>query len=186
MKKLFQLLRPALISYLIMTIICGFIYTITVTGFANALFQKQANGSIISILQENDITRDYGSLLIAQEFTSPKYLIGRPSGITNLSPVSIEQDEKLKERIAWLLSLDPDNKSSIPIDLIVSSASGVDPNITPEAAEYQVKRIAKIRGIKEETVRMIVNKYTTTRFLGFLGEPAVNVLQVNLALDGLQ
>jgi K+-transporting ATPase ATPase C chain len=120
-----------------------------------------------------------------REFTKPKYLIGRPIGITNLSPASKEQEKLVKERIDWWHSFDLSNKADIPIDLVTASGSGVDPNISPEAAEYQVLRIANERNMNENDVRKIIKKYTCGRFLGFWGEPSVNVLKVNLALDGL-
>lgn len=185
MNKTFRLVRPALLCFLIMTILCGVIYTAAVTGIAQLIFPKQANGSIITVTLNDGTKKEYGSALIAQEFTDAKYLIGRPMGITNLSPVSDEQKELVIERTDWLQSIDPDNTADIPIDLVTASGSGVDPNITPEAAEYQVSRIARERGISEEDIRGIIEKYTTGRFLGFWGEPAVNVLKVNLALDGL-
>jgi K+-transporting ATPase ATPase C chain len=129
---------------------------------------------------------EYGSSLIAQEFIKPEYLIGRPSGTTNLSPLSSEQEKLVRQRIDWWHAFDPGNTLDIPVDLVTASGSGADPNISPEAAEYQVARIAKERGMSGEAVRKIIKRYTTGRFLGFWGEPAVNVLDVNLMLDGLQ
>jgi K+-transporting ATPase ATPase C chain len=105
--------------------------------------------------------------------------------MTNLSATSAEQEELIKQRITWWQSFDTENKADIPMDLITASGSGVDPNVSPEAAEYQVVRIARERNISEDIVRDIINKYTSRRFMGFWGEPAVNVLKVNLALDGL-
>jgi K+-transporting ATPase ATPase C chain len=128
---------------------------------------------------------NYGSELLAQEFTRPEYLIGRPIGVTNLSPVSEEQKKLVQERIDWWHAFDPNNAAVIPMDLVTASGSGVDPNISPEAAEYQVIRIAMARNMEEDEVRSIIQTYTSGRFLGFIGEPAVNVLKVNLALDGL-
>lgn len=168
-----------------MTILCGVIYPGIVTGIAQAVFPKQANGSIIMVMLEDGTQKDYGSALLAQEFTRPEYLIGRMMGTTNLSPVSSEQKKLVQERIAWWHSFNPENNADIPMDLVTASGSGVDPNISPGAAEYQVSRIAKQRGISEDIIREIINKSTTGRFLGFWGEPAVNVLKVNLTLDGL-
>ncbi|OJU18437.1 MAG: potassium-transporting ATPase subunit C [Clostridiales bacterium 43-6] len=185
MKKLLKTLRPALVCLLIFTVICGILYTGAVTGIAQLIFPDKANGSIITVTLKDGTKKQIGSELIAQEFTKPEYLIGRPSGTSNLSPVSEEQKKKVDERIQWWHTFDPDNKADIPSDLITASGSGVDPNISLAAAEYQISRIAKTRNISEDDVRKIVKQYTTGRFLGFWGEPAVNVLKVNLALDGL-
>jgi K+-transporting ATPase ATPase C chain len=168
-----------------MTVLCGIVYPGIVTGVAQAVFPSEANGSIITVTLKDGTTKSFGSELIAQEFTKPVYLIGRPLGTTNLSALSEEQAMLVRERIDWWHSLDPSNTADIPMDLITASGSGVDPNISPEAAEYQVARIARERGISEDEVRSIVSKFTTGRFLGFWGEPAVNVLKVNLTLDGL-
>lgn len=185
MKDYIKLLKPAFLCFMIMTIICGIIYTGIVTGIAQAIFADKADGSIIAVTLKDGTVKEYGSDLIAQEFTEPKYLIGRPMGTTNLSPVSEEQKKLVQQRIDWWQSFDPDNKADIPADLITASGSGVDPNITPASAEYQVARIARERDISQNLVRDIISKYTTGRLLGFWGEPAVNVLKVNLALDGL-
>lgn len=185
MKNLIKMLKPALICLAIMTVLCGVIYPGIVTGIAQVVFGDKANGSIITVTLADGTERTYGSALIAQEFTRPEYLIGRPMGTTNLSPVSTAQKTIVQERIDWLHSIDPDNKSDIPMDLATASGSGVDPNISPEAAEYQVARIARERNMSEDAVRAIIKRYTSGRFLGFWGEPAVNVLKVNLALDGL-
>lgn len=185
MKDYIKLLKPAFLCFMIMTIICGIIYTGIVTGIAQAIFADKADGSIIAVTLKDGTVKEYGSDLIAQEFTEPKYLIGRPMGTTNLSPVSEEQKKLVQQRIDWWQSFDPDNKADIPADLITASGSGVDPNITPASAEYQVARIARERDISQNSVRDIISKYTTGRLLGFWGEPAVNVLKVNLALDGL-
>lgn len=185
MAKTMKILRPALMCFLIMTILCGILYTAAVTGIARLIFPSQSGGSIITVTLKDGSQKEYGSAFIAQEFTRPEYLIGRPMGTTNLSPVSSEQKALVQERVQWLQSLDPENTADIPMDLVTASGSGVDPNITPEAAEYQVARLAKEREMDEDDVRAAIKKYTTERFLGFLGEPAVNVLKVNLALDGL-
>jgi len=185
MKDILKALKPALLSLAIMTLLCGVIYTGAVTVFAQVIFPNQADGSIISVTLKDGTKKDYGSALIAQEFTDSKYLIGRPMGTTNLSPTSEHEKKLVEDRITWWHNLEPENTSSIPMDLVTASGSGVDPNISPEAAEYQIARIARIRGINQEQVRQIVSKYTSGRFLGFWGDPAVNVLKVNLALDGL-
>lgn len=185
MKKSMNLLRPALTCFAVMTILCGVIYTAAVTGAAHLIFPKQANGSVITVTLKDGTQKEYGSALIAQEFTKREYLIGRPSGTTNLSPTSERQRKLVQERIDWWHTFDPENAADIPMDLVTASGSGVDPHITPEAAEYQVSRIAGERNMSEGAVKEIIKKYTTGRFLGFIGEPAVNVLKVNLALDGL-
>jgi potassium-transporting ATPase KdpC subunit len=185
MNKILKSLKPVLISFLIITVLCGVLYTGVVTVIAQVVFPHQANGSIITVTLKDGTKKAYGSALIAQEFTKEEYLIGRPLGTTNLSAVSEEQKTSVQERIDWWHEFDPNNTASIPADLVTASGSGVDPYISLAAAEYQVARIAKIRGVKEEVVRYVVQKYTTKRLFGFLGEPGVNILKVNLALDGL-
>lgn len=170
-----------------MTILCGFIYTMAVTGVTQLIFPKQANGSVITVTLKDGTKKDYGSALIAQTFIKPQYLIGRPDNgaATNLSPTSEKEKENVQKRVDWLHFIDPANKAAIPDDLVTVSGSGVDPDISPAAAEYQVARIARERNMSGDAVRAVIKKYTTGRFLGFIGEPAVNVLEVNLALDGL-
>lgn len=185
MKKILKTFRPAIVCLLVFTVLCGILYTGAVTGIAQLIFPEKANGSIITVTLKDGTKKEIGSELIAQEFTKPEYLIGRPIGTSNLSPVGEEQKKLVEERIKWWHDFDPDNTADIPSDLVTASGSGVDPNISPEAAEYQVARIAKARGISQDDVRKIIKQYTTGRFLGFWGEPAVNVLKVNLALDGL-
>ncbi len=185
MKKIISILRPSLVCLLIFSLICGVIYTASVTGLAQLIFPQKANGSIITVTLKDGSEKKIGSELIAQEFTKPQYLIGRPQGVSNLSPVSDEQKKLVEKRIKWWHEFDPENTADIPSELVTASGSGVDPNITPNGAEYQVKRIAKARNMTEEDVRAVIDKYTTGRFLGIFGEEAVNVLKVNLALDGL-
>ncbi|MDU7337827.1 MAG: K(+)-transporting ATPase subunit C [Clostridium sp.] len=180
-----KLLKPALICFGVMTLLCGVLYTMAVTGIAQLVFPNQANGSVITVTLRDGTQKNYGSELIAQEFTKPEYLIGRPGGVSNLSPVSKEQKKLVQERTDWWHSFDPNNKADIPMDLVTASGSGVDPNISPAAAEYQVARIATARNMTEDEVRNIIKACTSGRFLGFIGESAVNVLKVNLALDGL-
>ena len=184
-RKIIRKLRPALICVLIMTLLCGVLYPGVVTAIAQLAFPEKANGSVITVKLKDGTEAKYGSALIAQEFTEPKYLIGRPSGVTNLSATSEEQKALILERVDWWHSFDPDNKAEIPADLVTASGSGVDPDISPAAAEYQVARIARERDMSEEKVREIITKYSSGRLLGFWGEPNVNVLKVNLALDGL-
>ncbi|WP_331667231.1 potassium-transporting ATPase subunit C [Lacrimispora sp.] len=183
--KTMKLFRAAVVCFGIMTVLCGAVYTAAVTGAAQLLFPDQAGGSMIVVAQKDGTQKEYGSQWLAQEFTKPGYLIGRPSGVSNLSPVSEEQQKLVLDRISWWHSLDPDNQADIPMDLVTASGSGVDPHISPEAAEYQVARIAAARDMTEEEVRSIIKTCTKERFLGFIGEPAVNVLEVNLTLDGL-
>lgn len=184
MNRIMKQAKPALVSFLTMTIICGVIYTFAITGLVQLLFPSQANGSMITVKTSDGNERIYGSTLIAQQFTKPEYLIGRPLGVTNLSPVSKEQREKVAERIDWWQKFDSTNTAEIPMELVTASGSGVDPYITPEGAAYQIKRIAVARNMDEAEVKAIVEKYTTPRLLGVLGEPVVSVLKVNLALDG--
>ncbi len=185
MKRILESLRPVFVCFILMTILCGIIYPGVVTAFVQTIFPTQANGSIIKVTLKDGTTREYGSALIGQEFTKPQYLIGRVQGTSNLNPVSGEEEELVQKRIDWWHSFDPTNTALIPMDLVTGSASGVDPNISPAAAEYQVTRIAKMRGISQDDVRQIIRKYTVYKFLGFWGEDSVNVLKVNLALDGL-
>lgn len=183
----------------VMTILCGFIYTLVCTGVNQLLFPHQANGSVIEIDGET-----YGSELLAQQFTQPEHLWGRPMSLdltsftdeegnpvmyawaTNKSPAGEDEEAMVQERIDALLEADPSMAGTpIPVDLVTVSGSGLDPEISPEAAAYQVHRIAEARGISEEEVQAVIDKYTTGRFLGIFGEPRVNVLKVNLALDGI-
>lgn len=180
-----NILKPALICFCVMTVLCGILYTAAVTGIAQIIFPEQANGSMVTVTLKDGSQKEYGSALIAQEFTKPEYLIGRPMGISNLSSVGSEQKKLVQERIDWWHSIDPENTAEIPMDLVTASGSGVDPDISPEAAQYQAARIAKERNMREEDIKKIIEKYTTEPFLGIWGEPAVNVLKVNLALDGL-
>jgi K+-transporting ATPase ATPase C chain len=185
MKIFLEALRPVIMCFVIMTILCGAIYTGVVTGIAQMIFPDQANGSIITVTLKDGTEKVYGSALIAQEFTNPEYLIGRPMGTTNLSAFSEEQEALVQERIEWLCSIDPDNGEDIPPDLVTASGSGVDPYISLAAAEYQVSRIARERSISEDAVRDIVERYSSAKFIGIWGEEGINVLKVNLALDGL-
>jgi len=185
MRIFLKQLRPAATILLIMVVICGVVYTAAMTGLIQLVFPHQANGSIITVTLKDGTKKDFGSTLIAQEFTEPQYLIGRPMTVSNLSPTSDAQSKLVEQRVQWFHDLDPGNTAEVPADLVTASGSGVDPNITPEAAEYQVTRIARTRNMSEDAVRAVIKKYTTGRLLGFLGEPTVNVLKVNLALDGL-
>jgi K+-transporting ATPase ATPase C chain len=185
MREFLKTLKPAILCFVVMTTLCGVLYPGVVTFVARSLFPEQANGSVIVIKSNDGVYEKAGSALIAQEFTRPEYLIGRPMGTTNLSPFAEEQRKLVQGRVDWFRAIDPGNTAEIPADLATASGSGVDPYISPEAAEYQIPRIAGTRGMSEEAVREIIERYTSGKFLRFWGEPAVHVLKVNLALDGL-
>jgi K+-transporting ATPase ATPase C chain len=186
-------LRPAFGSLLLFTLITGIIYPLMVTGIAQIIFPWRANGSLI----EGD-GQVIGSELIGQSFTDPKYFWGRPSATTpfpynaaassgsNLGPTNQAFEQAVRARIEALQSADPGNASPIPVDLVTASASGLDPHISVAAALYQMPRVSRERGLSEEQVRILVEQYTEGRQLGFLGEPRVNVLKLNLALEGLK
>ena len=180
-----KLVRPVMACFIIMTLLCGVIYPLLITGIAQVVFPSQANGSIITVTLKDGTKMSYGSALISQEFTKPEYLIGRPAVESNLSAVGPEEAQAVQTLVDWWHEFDPDNNALIPSDLVTGSGSGLDPRISPEAAQYQVVRIAKARGISENSVNAIISKYTTGKLLGIWGESAVNVLKVNLALDGL-
>lgn len=191
-------LRPALRMLLVMTVITGLIYPLVVTGIAQALFPHQANGSLIVI---NGKT--YGSALIGQQFDDPKYFWGRLSATgdfpynafnaqtltassgSNYGPLNPALRAAVQARIDALKAADPGNVLPIPVDLVTASGSGLDPHISIAAATYQIHRVAASRGMSEEQVKSFVDTYTEGRQFGFLGEPRVNVLELNLALDGL-
>ncbi|WP_266160201.1 potassium-transporting ATPase subunit KdpC [Dyella silvatica] len=188
-----KLLRNILVMLLLLTVITGVIYPLAVTGVAQLLFPKQANGSLV----EKD-GKAVGSSLIGQSFTEPKYFWGRPSATTpmanngasstpsNLGPTNPALVDAVKQRIDALHTADPGNTAPVPADLVTASGSGLDPEITPAAAQYQLARVARVRGMSEADVQKLVAAATSGRQLGVLGEPRVNVLQVNLALDAQQ
>lgn len=190
MKTLF---RPALMLLVIMAVLTGILYPLAVTGIAQLFFPYQANGSLIT--QNGQVA---GSELIGQPFDAPSYFWGRPSATSpypynassssgsNLGPSNPALADLVKTRVADLKAADPTNTQPIPVDLVTASGSGLDPNISVAAALYQVSRVARVRGLSETTVLALVNQYTTGRQLGFLGEPRVNVLELNLALDALK
>jgi potassium-transporting ATPase KdpC subunit len=192
-------IRPAIILLVALTLITGLAYPLAMTGIAQAIFPSQAQGSII----ERD-GKVVGSALIGQEFTSERYFHGRPSATTapdpkdstktvpapynaanssgsNLGPTNKALIERVKDDVEKLKAENP--SASVPIDLVTTSASGLDPNISPEGALFQVPRVAKARKLPEERVRQLVTDQTEGRFAGLLGEPRVNVLALNLALD---
>ncbi len=175
----------------VLTLITGVVYPLFVTGIAKVAFPDQANGSLI--VKDQKVV---GSALIGQPFEDPKHFWSRLSATTpgaynaasstgsNLGPTNEALTKNAKARIAALQAADPENKAPIPVDLVTSSASGLDPHISPAAAEYQVHRVAKARGVSEDRIRALVAKHTEGRALGILGEPVVNVLLLNLELDG--
>ena len=198
MRMLKCMMAPAIKIFIMFTLICGVLYTGVITGAAQLLFPYQANGSIIEINGKR-----YGSEVIGQPYADNGHLWGRimnpdVSSYTdtdgnpllyaepsNISPASEEFKNRVHERVEKLRAADPEQGNSpIPADLVTVSGSGLDPAISPAAAEYQVDRIARTRGISPEAVRYIIEKCTTGRFLGMFGEPVVNVLKVNLMLDG--
>lgn len=184
-------LRPALVSFLLLTAITGVVYPLAVTGIGQAVFSDAANGSLI---KEGD--KWIGSRLIGQPFSDPKYFFGRPSATSpqpyngaassgsNLGPTNPSLATIIIDRVAALRALDPENESRVPIDLVTASGSGLDPHISPAAAEYQVPRVARMRNRPEAEIRALVKEATEGRTFGILGEPRVNVLLLNLALDG--
>jgi len=194
-------LRPAIVLVVLLTVITGLIYPLAMTGLGQAIFSKQANGSLIE--QDGKVI---GSELIGQNFTSDKYFHGRPSATSepdpkdstktisvpyaadnstgsNLGPTSKALIDRVKGDVATLKA---QNDAPVPVDLVTTSASGLDPDITPAGAEFQVARVAKARGLSPDAVRQIVAQATEGRTLGILGEAHVNVLKLNLALDSAQ
>ena len=184
-------LRNALLSLVLFTLLTGIIYPLAVTGIAQVFFPHQANGSII--VKEN---KPVGSELIGQQFEDGKYFWGRLSATgpypyngaasagSNLGPNNPDLTAAAESRIKALRKAEPGNAARIPVDLVTASGSGLDPHISPAAAEYQVRRVARARGLDEATVRSLVARHTEGRLLGILGEPVVAVLELNLALDG--
>lgn len=185
---MFKELKTSLLLLILITVLTGGLYPLVVTGIAKAFFPKQAEGSLI--VQDGKVI---GSELIGQNFDDPKFLWGRLSATTpaynaasssgsNLGPSNPALLDEVKGRLDALKAADPDNQASVPVDLVTSSGSGLDPHISPAAAAYQIHRIAKAGGLSEETVRQIIADNTEGRTFGILGEPRVNVLKVNLLL----
>ena len=185
-------LKPALLMLIVLSVITGAAYPLLVTGIAQGVFPQQANGSLIE--QGGKVA---GSELIGQPFSDPRYFWGRPSatgpvpynaaasGGSNQGPLNPALEEAVRARIDALKAADPGNTVPIPVDLVTASGSGLDPHISPAAAEYQMGRIARTRGLDVEAVRALVAQHNEDRQFGMLGEPRVNVLKLNLALDRL-
>lgn len=186
------LIRPAVTLFILLSLITGLIYPLLVTGIGQLLLPDQAAGSLIE--REGKLI---GSRLIGQNFTDPKYFWGRPSatgpypynaaasGGSNLGPLNPALKDVVAARVQALRAADPGNTQPVPVDLVTASGSGLDPHISPAAAEYQVARIARIRGVSPAVVRDAVAQQTQGRQWGILGEVHVNVLELNLALDRL-
>lgn len=189
-----RIVRSALVIFSLFSVITGVLYPFLLTGAAQLVFRWQANGSLIKA-QDG---REVGSLIIGQSFSDPKYFWGRPSataggpynssasGGSNYSVLNLSLLEEVRTRLDALHAADPDNTLPVPVDLVTSSASGLDPHISPAAAYYQVSRIARLRNLAENDVRALVDRSIEKPFLGIIGEPRINVLKLNLALDSLQ
>lgn len=186
------LIRPAFVLLLLFTLVTGLLYPLTVTALAQAVFPAQANGAVIRIAGAAA-----GSRQIGQAFDDPAYFWSRPSatapfpynaaasGGSNLAPTNADLLASVQARRDALRAADPGNTAPIPVDLVTASASGLDPHISPAAAAYQTPRVARARGLDLAQVQAIVNQHTEGRFWGLLGEPRINVLELNLALDAL-
>ena len=184
-------LRPALVSLVVFTVLTGIVYPLVVTGIAQIAFPWQANGSLI--VRNGKVV---GSTLIGQPFDDPKYFWSRPSATSpfpnnagassgsNLSPTNPDLIKAVQGRVDALRAADPGNTAPVPVDLVTASGSGLDPHISPAAALYQARRVARARQIDESAVRALVAQHTQGRWLRILGEPRVNVLELNLALGG--
>ena len=188
-----SLLRPAIVLFLVLTVITGVAYPLVVTGIAQVAFPSQAGGSLI--VKDG---KAIGSRLIGQSFSDPKYFWGRPSATTpqpynalasggsNLGPLNPALTDAVKSRIDALRAADPTNGAPVPVDLVTASASGLDPEVSVAAADYQAARVARVRSLKPELVQALIATHTKGKLLGVIGEPRVNVLELNLALDSLK
>lgn len=197
--NLLRQLRPAIVALLLFTLLTGVFYPLSITGLAQLFFPRQANGSLIT-----QAGQTVGSELVGQEFAGPEYFWSRPSATaghpynafdavaltgstgSNLGPLSNALVEAVRQRVQALTAAHPDSKSPIPADLVTASASGLDAHISPAAAYYQIARVAQARSLDDQVVRNLVEQHIENRQIGFLGQPRVNVLLLNLALDGLK
>jgi K+-transporting ATPase ATPase C chain len=183
-------IRPAIVSFVLLSAVTGIAYPLAVTGIAQGLMPDQANGSLI--MKDG---KAVGSGLIGQSFSDPKYFWSRPSATgptpyngavssgSNLGPTNPALIDAVKGRVQALRDADPGNTAPVPVDLVTASGSGLDPHISPAAAEYQVQRVGRLRGLDAGSVRELVKQNTEGRQFGVFGEPTVNVLKLNLALD---
>lgn len=187
------ILRPALVLFVLLSAVTGLLYPLAVTGAAKAVFPAQAAGSLVT--QDGKVV---GSSLIGQSFSDPKHFWGRPSatapmannasasGGSNLGPLNPALVDAVKARVEALHAADPENKAPVPIELVTTSASGLDPHISPAGANYQVSRVARLRKLPVDQVATLIASHTETPFAGVVGEPRVNVLALNLALDAIR
>lgn len=188
-----SLLRPMLAIFVALSLVTGLAYPLLVTAAARAAFPQQAAGSLV--LRDG---KPVGSALIGQNFSEPGHFWGRPSatspmpynaaasGGSNQGPLNPALADAVKARIEALRAADPGNTAAVPVDLVTASASGLDPHISPAAARYQAARVARARGLPPEKVNALVDQHAEAPWLGFLGEPRVNVLRLNLAVDALR
>jgi K+-transporting ATPase ATPase C chain len=190
---MWQPIRTAVLLFAVMSLLTGIVYPFAVTGLAQVLFPRQANGSLIKINEEKT-----ASELVGQSFSGPGYFWGRPSATvpvayngasstgSNLGPSNPDLKTAVEKRIATLRAADPENRLPIPVDLVTASGSGLDPHISPAAALYQAPRVARVRGIDERKVAILVRIHIRDRQFGILGEPTVHVLHLNMALDAMR
>lgn len=188
-----QILRPALILFIFISLITGLVYPLVVTNVAQRIFPKEAAGSIV--FRDG---KEVGSALIGQNFSEPKYFWGRPSatgpmpynatasGGSNQGPLNPALTDAVASRVAALRAADPGNSAAVPVDLVTASASGLDPHISPAAAIYQAPRVARVRGVPLQKILTAITKNTEMPLWGLIGEARVHVLQLNLDLDTLQ
>jgi potassium-transporting ATPase KdpC subunit len=193
-----KLLRESLVLFVLLTLVTGVAYPLLVTGVAQVAMPYQANGSMITAEHASDRSRSMGSELIGQPFSSPRYFWSRPSSTgpmpyksasssgSNLGPTNPAQLAAVRERVAAIRRAQGDAQTPVPIDLVTASASGLDPHISQAAAAFQAARVARERGLTQDRIRQIVAEHTEGRTFGILGEPRVNVLQLNLALDRVE
>jgi K+-transporting ATPase ATPase C chain len=198
MRRAASIARPAVVLLAVFTVLTGLLYPLVVTGLAQAIFPYQANGSLIRTSGAPGTAGTTGSALIGQPFDDPVYFWGRPSATapfpynagassgSNLGPSNPALVEAVQARVAALREADPGNPQPVPVDLVTASASGLDPHISVAGALYQVPRVARARGLDVGAVRQLVAQQTEGRQFGIFGEPRVNVLKLNLALDGVE